>query len=230
MGNFRVPGARRRVYYAGGIAFALTAAFACGALAAQAIPGPGQASGVAALAELSADRIVEKSIAARGGLHTWLQVDSLVWVGHIESERLGEQKVKFSLEEKRPNKTRFDIISAQPSVRIFNGTKGWKTHTRNDGFPDVEPYSPLEERFAREAPGLGGVTVTCEQGTSLSLQRGLGGLDADERTLDGSRRQWKILGASRGEGGILGEGVRQALLRDPTYLPALNAARELCPA
>ena len=25
--------------------------------------------------------------------------------------------------------------------------------------------------------------------------------------------------------GILGEGVRQALLRDPTYLPALNCAR-----
>ena len=30
------------------------------------------------------------------------------------------------------------------------------------------------------------------------------------------------MGASRGEGGILGEGVRQALLRDPTYRPALT--------
>ena len=43
------------------------------------------------------------------------------------------------------------------------------------------------------------------------------------------QREWKILGASRGEGGILGEGVRQALLRDPTYVGALDAARELCP-
>jgi hypothetical protein len=33
-----------------------------------------------------------------------------------------------------------------------------------------------------------------------------------------------VLGASRGEGGILGEGVRQALLRDPTYAPALDRA------
>jgi hypothetical protein len=33
------------------------------------------------------------------------------------------------------------------------------------------------------------------------------------------------MGASRGEGGILGEGVRQALLRDPTYRPALAAAQ-----
>ena len=36
-----------------------------------------------------------------------------------------------------------------------------------------------------------------------------------------------MLGASRGESGILGEGVRQALLRDPTYKPALSAARAL---
>lgn len=81
----------------------------------------------------------------------------------------------------------------------------------------------------QEAPGLGGVTVSCEQGTSLSLQRGAGGLDAQERMADGVLREWKILGASRGEGGILGEGVRQALLRDPTYGPALRAAQELCP-
>jgi hypothetical protein len=33
-----------------------------------------------------------------------------------------------------------------------------------------------------------------------------------------------VLGASRGESGILGEGIRQALLRDPTYGPALEAA------
>jgi glucose-6-phosphate dehydrogenase assembly protein OpcA len=82
----------------------------------------------------------------------------------------------------------------------------------------------------QEAPGLAGVTVTTADGTSLSLQRGQGGLDAIERDAEGNERGWKILGASRGEGGILGEGIRQALLRDPTYLPALEAARGLCPA
>lgn len=81
----------------------------------------------------------------------------------------------------------------------------------------------------QEAPGLGGVTVSCAHGSELSLQRGAGGLDASERTDDGELREWKILGASRGEGGILGEGVRQALLRDPTYDPALRAAQGLCP-
>ena len=40
-------------------------------------------------------------------------------------------------------------------------------------------------------------------------------------------REWTILGASRGEQGVLGEGIRQALLRDPTYVPALHAARAM---
>ena len=80
----------------------------------------------------------------------------------------------------------------------------------------------------QESPGLVGVTVSCDEGTSLSLQRGLGGLDAAERTATASEREWKILGASRGEGGILGEGVRQALLRDPTYVPARSTPPGSC--
>jgi glucose-6-phosphate dehydrogenase assembly protein OpcA len=79
----------------------------------------------------------------------------------------------------------------------------------------------------QEAPGLNGVTVASAE-TTLSLQRGLGGLDAVEE-MRGARHEFKILGASRGEGGILGEGIRQALLREPTYGPALDAAAELCP-
>jgi glucose-6-phosphate dehydrogenase assembly protein OpcA len=79
----------------------------------------------------------------------------------------------------------------------------------------------------QDAPGLVGVTVSCEDGYSLSLDRGRGGLAARE-CAGGKARSWQILGASRGEGGILGEGVRQALLRDPTYGPALEAARRFC--
>lgn len=82
--------------------------------------------------------------------------------------------------------------------------------------------------FDQEAPGLAGVTVSWSDG-SLSLDRGRGGLQARECLSDGRRLAWQILGASRGEGGILGEGVRQALLRDGTYGPALHSALELRP-
>jgi glucose-6-phosphate dehydrogenase assembly protein OpcA len=87
----------------------------------------------------------------------------------------------------------------------------------------------LEPR-EQDAPGLAGVSVGCGGGFLLSLDRARGGLCANERDPGGAERTWRVLGASRGEGGILGEGVRQALLRDPTYGPALDAARELTPA
>jgi glucose-6-phosphate dehydrogenase assembly protein OpcA len=81
-----------------------------------------------------------------------------------------------------------------------------------------------------DVPGLCAVSIECsgQPPLALGLRRGRGGLQASE-CLDGVERSWQILGASRGEGGILGEGVRQALLRDPTYGPALARARELCP-
>jgi glucose-6-phosphate dehydrogenase assembly protein OpcA len=77
------------------------------------------------------------------------------------------------------------------------------------------------------APGLAGVTIETAAGESISLDRAAGGLTARRRTRDGTEQTWTVLGASRGEGGILGEGVRQALLRDPTYGPALACARTM---
>lgn len=85
------------------------------------------------------------------------------------------------------------------------------------------------EPVQQEAPGLAGVTLACSGGFSLSLDRAPGGLCARELDPSGAERTWRVLGASRGEGGILGEGVRQAHLRDPTYGPALGAAREMTP-
>jgi glucose-6-phosphate dehydrogenase assembly protein OpcA len=83
------------------------------------------------------------------------------------------------------------------------------------------------EPVDQEAPGLAGITVACRDGFSLCLDRAPGGLCARERSPAGDERVWQVLGASRGEDGILGEGVRQAQLRDPTYAPALEAARHL---
>lgn len=80
--------------------------------------------------------------------------------------------------------------------------------------------------FDQPAPGLAGVTVRWGE-CSLSLDRAQGGLCAQEVLKGGRELKWLVLGASRGEGGILGEGVRQALLRDPTYRPALQAAVEM---
>ena len=79
----------------------------------------------------------------------------------------------------------------------------------------------------QSAPGLAGVTIETASGEAVSLDRAPGGLTAHRRFRDGNEQSWTVLGASRGEGGILGEGVRQALLRDPTYGPALACARAM---
>jgi glucose-6-phosphate dehydrogenase assembly protein OpcA len=79
----------------------------------------------------------------------------------------------------------------------------------------------------QNAPGLAGVTIETASGEAISLDRAPGGLTAKRRARDGGEQTWTVLGASRGEGGILGEGVRQALLRDPTYGPALACARAM---
>jgi glucose-6-phosphate dehydrogenase assembly protein OpcA len=90
---------------------------------------------------------------------------------------------------------------------------------------DVELLLQPDE--GQSAPGLAGITVETASGMSLSLDRGRGGLSARRRNRKGEEASWTLLGASRGEAGILGEGIRQALLRDPTYAPALECAEAM---
>ncbi len=93
--------------------------------------------------------------------------------------------------------------------------------------PDHDIPVRLEAAPELEVPGLEDVALETAAGVRLRLSRGAGGLRAHERDGHGEEREWTMPGASRGETGVLGEGIRQALLRDPTYVPALEAAREL---
>jgi hypothetical protein len=91
----------------------------------------------------------------------------------------------------------------------------------------LEVSLQLEPVHDLRAPGLGGITLETADGMTLSLDRSEGGLAARRRTRDGRESSWVVLGASRGEAGILGEGIRQALLRDPTYAPAVRCAQAM---
>jgi glucose-6-phosphate dehydrogenase assembly protein OpcA len=90
----------------------------------------------------------------------------------------------------------------------------------------------LEPVGGMSVPGLAGVETRSDLGTLLALERGEGGLtarrrEATKRGQDTFEHVWTVLGASRGEPGILGEGIRHALMVDPTFKPALAAARKL---
>ena len=78
-------------------------------------------------------------------------------------------------------------------------------------------------RHARRARAERGHARIPRRRRALARSRPRRSARDEPRRRDGERR-WTLLGASRGEGGILGEGMRQSLLRDRTYREALDAA------
>jgi glucose-6-phosphate dehydrogenase assembly protein OpcA len=108
------------------------------------------------------------------------------------------------------------------SLMSANGNLHGKAHGRRQ---DVE--LKLEPDPTMSVPGLAGVELGTASGMDISLTRGPGGLTAHRRDRKGNESTWTVLGASRGEAGILGEGIRQALLRDPAYARALERAETM---
>jgi glucose-6-phosphate dehydrogenase assembly protein OpcA len=78
-------------------------------------------------------------------------------------------------------------------------------------------------------PGLESVTIETASAATISLQRNPGGFAAAQRAPRGDERDWIILGAFPGEHRVLGDGIRQTLLRDPAYEEALALIEELLP-
>jgi hypothetical protein len=135
------------------LACSMAAIFAAGASAAP-------AKGGAPDAPLTAEQIVDKNVTARGGLAAWRKVESMVWMGHLESADPNMPRLTFVLEQKRPNKERFELSEiGQKSMRVFDGAHGWRVKPNRDGSLDAQPYSPQDLEFARQAQGIDGPLV-----------------------------------------------------------------------
>jgi len=106
---------------------------------------------------LTADQIIARHMEARGGAQAWRDIKSMGWTGRIESGRVGNYGVPFMLIFKRPNSTHFEIMAQnQKSIRVFDGTAGWKLHPDDQGKPEWQTYTDDEVRFAQDAAGLDG--------------------------------------------------------------------------
>jgi glucose-6-phosphate dehydrogenase assembly protein OpcA len=86
--------------------------------------------------------------------------------------------------------------------------------------------------------GLAGTAVSSRDGSAFALGRNPGGLRARRLDVQGDQsgpgagepaveRQWTVLGASRGEAGVLGRALRRTLVPDDGYVGALATARRL---
>jgi outer membrane lipoprotein-sorting protein len=154
------------------------------AAAADAKPAP---------AKLSATEIVEKTVAARGGLQAWRAVQTLSLKGFVEAggnneptlsvpvpghqagqamKRPSEQaKLPFVMDLKRPRKMRLEIqFNGKTAVQVYDGANGWKLRPFLNRH-EVEPYTAEERKDAALQADLDGPLVDyAGKGTQIQLE------------------------------------------------------------
>lgn len=125
----------------------------------------------AAAPSLSAQQIVERNIAARGGLAAWRAVQTLTMSGHMDIGGQKSMEVPFRSQMKRPRKLHFELdFQGQKAVQTYDGVRGWKLRPYL-GRSDAEPYSPDEQRSAVEMQELDGPLIDYKaKGTQVALE------------------------------------------------------------
>jgi hypothetical protein len=144
--------------------------------------------------KLSAAAIVEKNIAARGGLQAWRAVQTISLVGKLgaggnrraavpvpipdqkasrqslPSRPVEEAQLPFVMELMRPRKMRFELqFNGQTAIQVFDGVNGWKLRPFLNRRV-VEPYTTDEIKAAAIQTELDGFLVDyAAKGTRVDL-------------------------------------------------------------
>src|SRR5205085_5320421 len=121
-------------------------------------------------ASLTAAQIVERNVAARGGLPAWRAVNTLTMSGQLDAGGKKNIELPFVMKMKRGHKSRLEVRFAdQTAVQIYDGTHGWKLRPFL-GRNEVEPYTPAEARAATAWEELDGPLVDyAAKGTRVEL-------------------------------------------------------------
>jgi outer membrane lipoprotein-sorting protein len=113
----------------------------------------------AVVAPLGVQQIVERNIAASGGLQAWRAVNTMVMSGQIEVGGKKNAALPFTMSMKRPNKSRFEVrFEGQTAFQVYDGTQGWKVRPFL-GRDEVDAYTPTEAKQAAESAELDGFLV-----------------------------------------------------------------------
>jgi hypothetical protein len=146
----------------------------------------------AAAPQLSVAQIVEKNVAARGGLERWRAVKTLELKGKMEAggnrrptipvpgvkvgtevreKRLTEQaQLPSVLELSRGRKQRLEIqFNGQTAVQVYDGSQGWKVRPFLNRH-EVERFTPEELKAASQAADLDGRLIDyATKGSKIEL-------------------------------------------------------------
>jgi hypothetical protein len=144
---------------------------------------------------LSAAAIVEKNVAARGGLQVWRSVQTLSMAGKmgaggnqratlpvppqqgpvpaiksLPQRPADEVQLPFLMELARPRKMRLELqFNGQTAIQVYDGAKGWKLRPYLNRL-EVEPYTPDEIKAASKQSDLDGPLVDyAAKGTRVEL-------------------------------------------------------------
>ena len=142
-------------------------------------------------ARLSATEVVDKNIAARGGLAKWRGVRTMSWSGKLEAgggtdpralgipglpkprsaDPTAQVQLPFVLEMERPRKTRLEIeFAGETAVQVFDGAQGWKLRPFLNRL-EAESYTAAELQATETQADLDGALVDyAAKGTRVELE------------------------------------------------------------
>jgi hypothetical protein len=151
-------------------------------------------NGGSSQAKLSAAQIVDRNVAARGGLQAWRKVQTLSLEGKMGAggnqratlhvpianskevadtlphRRAEETQLPFLLELQRPRKMRMELqFKGQTAVQVYDGSNGWKFRPYLNRH-EFEPFSQEELKIASNQEDLDGPLVDyAAKGTRVEL-------------------------------------------------------------
>jgi outer membrane lipoprotein-sorting protein len=151
------------------------------------------ADGSSSAPKLTAEQVIEKSVAARGGLQGWRAVQTLSISGKMDAggnerptlpapgvrigsvqlpKRPAEQmQLPFRLELKRARKSRLELdFRGETAAQVYDGTNGWKLRPFLNRH-EVEPFTADEMKVAAMQADLDGPLVDyAAKGTKIELE------------------------------------------------------------
>jgi outer membrane lipoprotein-sorting protein len=145
--------------------------------------------------KMTAEQVVERNVAARGGLRSWRAVQTLSMSGQMEAggndrslrsaaapalrpgglqtprRPLEQAQLPFRIDLKRGRKLRLELdFRGQTAIQVYDGVNGWKLRPFLNRH-EVEPYSPEEMKAAALQADLDGPLVDyAAKGTKVELE------------------------------------------------------------
>lgn len=122
------------------------------------------------LPAMSAERIVKRNVAARGGLNAWRAVNTISMSGRLDAGGKPSVELPFVMKVKRGHKSRLEVaFKDQTAVQVFDGSQGWKVRPFLNR-DEVEPYTAAEARSAASWEELDGPLIDyARKGTKVEL-------------------------------------------------------------